>query len=347
MPRQTNQKLIDAQTNPDDEFYTPREMIEAELKNYDSSLFKGKRILCNCDDPDQSHFFRYFSDNFTALKLKRLVGIRYSGSALPYMDIGEKAARYQEPPDSETPTYKREIFPDKNGKKHNTGRRFLRGDSGSFSGREGLRQLAACDIVVTNPPFSKWREFIEMLAKSKKKFIVIGNLGAVGFDSVFPLIQNGKMWLGAGPRTKGAFIRPNNNPTTSAPSYWYTNLPHDRRERKEIPLTAKYAAKDYPRYDNYSAIEVSRVKDIPADYHGEMGVPITFLEKHNPRQFEIIGRDIDLLPGQGDRFYIKGKRGYVRIVIRRTGAAADWKETKALEQRSVFGNAGDSFMSPL
>ena len=341
MPRPTNQKLIEAQADPDDEFYTPREMIEAELKHYSESLFHGKRILCNCDDPDHSEFFKYFADNFTALKLKRLVGLRYSGSSLRYKNLGKDAERYQVPADKSTPPYKLELSVDKNGKKYSTGKRLLPGgDTGGFNDREGNLQLKKCDIVVTNPPFSKWREFIEMLAKSKKKFIVIGNLGAVGFDSVFPLIKNGKIWLGAGPRTKGAFIRPNMIKTTLAPAYWYTNLPHKRRERKNIPLVAEYSAREYPTYDNYPAIEVGKVKNIPADYHGEMGVPITFLEKHNPHQFEIVGRDIDLLPGQGDRFYIKGRRGYVRLVIRRAGAVADWKETKDLTRNSIFGNAG-------
>ena len=341
MRRATNTSQLIAQAKQDDEFYTPREMIDAELQHYSESLFNGKRILCNCDDPDQSHFFRYFSDNFTALKLKRLVGIRFSGSELPYMDVGKKAARYQEPPDNETPSYKRELFADKNGKKHNTGRRFLRGDTGGFEDREGRRQLADCDIVVTNPPFSRWRDFIAMLIKSKKKFAIIGNLNAVGYKEIFPLIQSGKIWLGGGPRTKGAFIRPGGS-TAPAASYWYTNLPHDRRVRDEIPLTAKYSAKEYPRYDNYPAIEVGKVKNIPADYYGEMGVPRSFIEKHNPRQFEIVGKMRFPRPGwdKVPELRVNGRAKADRLLIKRAGAAADWKETKDLTRNSIFGNAG-------
>ncbi len=350
MRRATNFKTHSARVKKDDEFYTPRAMIEAELAHYSKTLFKGKRILCNCDDPDQSHFFRYFSDNFTALKLKRLVGIRFSGSALPYLDVGKEAARYQEPPDDETPTYKRELFADKNGKKHCTGRRFLRGDSGGFDDREGRRQLAACDIVVTNPPFSKFKEFMKLMAQSGKKFLVIGNLNGLSYKEIFPLIQSGKIWLGVA-RCKGDFVRPKGSKPASAPTLWFTNLPHDRRERGEIPLTSEYKASTYPAYENYAAIEVSATADIPAGYDGEMGVPVTFLEKHNPRQFEIIwttdrGGDgmLEHLKKphiRHDAAVVRGDAKYKRIIIRRTGAAAaDWKETKDLERHSTFGNAG-------
>ncbi|MGI9296843.1 MAG: adenine-specific methyltransferase EcoRI family protein [Gammaproteobacteria bacterium] len=345
MPRATNTPLTGARRKRDDEFYTPRGMIEAELEHYSPALFRGKRILCNCDDPDYSEFFRYFADNFTALKLRRLVGLRYSGSTLPYADDPRKAgtwraARYQVPADAATPSFKRTLFADKNGKKRDTGRCFLPGDTGGFDDREGRRQLADCDIVVTNPPFSRWRDFIAMLAKSKKKFLVIGNLNAVGYKEIFPLIQSGKVWLGAG-SCKGAFIGPGGGESKLGFAVWYTNLPHSRRERKEIPLTAKYSARDYPRYDNYPAIEVGRVKDIPADYAGVMGVPLSFLNKWNPEQFEILGvANSARWIGYECFTRIQGRAKYDRLMIRRAGAAADWKETKDLERRSTFGNAG-------
>ena len=345
MPRATNTSQLMAYANQDDEFYTPREMIEKELVHYPKSLFYNKKILCNCDDPDHSEFFKYFADNFDNLKLKRLVGLRYSGSVLPYNDDAKKsdtfkAARYQVPIDSDNPAFKRTLFADKNGKKHGTGRCFLRGDDGGFGAPEGKRQLADCDIVVTNPPFSRWREFIAMLIKSRKKFIVIGNLNAVCYSEIFPLIQNGKMWLGGGPRTKGLFIRPNGS-NASAASYWYTNLKHDRKNC-EIPLKEKYSAKDYPRYDNYPAIEVSRVKNIPADYNGEMGVPLSYLEKHNPKQFEIVGKIRFPRPGWNrvPDFRVRGRIIAHRLLIRSAGVSADWKECKDLSRSSTFGSAG-------
>ena len=348
MPRRaTNTSQLVSQANQDDEFYTPRGMIEAELAHYSPALFRGKRILCNCDDPYHSEFFKYFAENFSALQLRRLVGLRYSGSALSFFDNSRqadtfRAARYQVPSDKDTPPFKRTLFVGKDGKKHDTGRCFLRGDTGGFDDREGERQLADCDIVCTNPPFSKWRKFIAMMIKSKKKFIIIGNLNAVGYKEIFPLIQSGKMWLGAD-SCKGAFIRPKGGESKLGFAVWFANLPHARRgKRGEIPLTAKYSARDYPRYDNYPAIEVGRVKDIPADYDGEMGVPRSFIEKHNPRQFEIIGKMRFPRPGwdRVPELRVRGKAKADRFLIRRAGAAADWKETKDLERRSVFGDAG-------
>ena len=347
MPRATNTSVNDARRRKNDEFYTPREMIEAELAHYSPALFRGKRILCNCDDPDRSEFFKYFADNFTALKLRRLVGLRYSGSALPFFNNPReadtfRAARYQLPSDSETPAFKRTLVEDKNGRKHDTGKCFLPGgDTGGFDDREGRRQLADCDIVVTNPPFSKWREFIAMMAKSKKKFIVIGNLNAVGYKEIFPLIQSGKVWLGAD-SCKGAFIRPKGDESKLGFAVWFTNLRHARRGTiGEIPLVAKYSAKNYPRYDNYPVIEIGRTADIPADYAGVMGVPLSFLSKWNPAQFEILGvANSARWIGYECCTRIQGRAKYDRLIIRRTGASADWKVTKNLDAVSKFGNAG-------
>lgn len=347
MGRATNIKLIEAQSVPDDEFYTPRDMIEAELQYYDPRLFKGKRILCNCDDPDHSEFFRYFADNFGKLKLRRLVGLRYSGSALPFRNDPRKAvtfraARYQVPIDAANPAFKRVLFADKNGKKRGTGRCFLSGDTGGFSDREGLRQLKDCDIVVTNPPFSRLREFIVLLIKNKKKFLFIGNMNAVGYKEIFPLIQNGSIWLGAA-GCKGEFIRPKNKGTSKLGfAVWFTNLRHNRREREFISLKAEYSAKAYPSYDNYPAIEVSRVKDIPVGYEGEMGVPRSFVEKHNPRQFEIVGKMRFPRPGWNrvPELRVRGRPVADRLLIRRSGAGANWVERKDIDRNSIYGNAG-------
>ena len=341
MPRATNSSLGKERATQDDEFYTPREMIDAELQHYPAALFREKRILCNCDDPDQSHFFQYFADNFASLELKRVVGIRFSGSSLPYVNVEKEAARYQEPPDKETPPYKRELFADKGGKRRNSGRRRLeQGDTGGFDDREGLRQLKNCDIVITNPPFSRWREFVTTLVKSKKKFIIIGNLSAVGYKEIFPLIQNGKMWLGA-KGCKGAFIRPGGRCSKLGFAVWFTNMKHQKRDRGEIPLTAKYTAKDYPRYDNYAAIEVSKTKNIPKDYAGVMGVPLSFLSKWNPKQFEILGvANSARWIGYECLTRIHKRAKYDRLIIRQAGVAADWKETKDLTRCSTFGNAG-------
>lgn len=335
--KQTSGKLNAAMAKKDDEFYTPPKMIKDELAHYDPRLFKGKRILCNCDDPGidpkdlrVSEFFRYFDDRFEELELKQLVGIRYSGSVL--FDGVKGAAAYT-----------RKIAANGNGKKRHTPKRQLRGDTGGFEDYEGKRQLADCDIVVTNPPFSRFREFISLLMEKKKKFVVIGNINAIGYKEIFPLIRRGDMWLGTG-RCKGKFVRPDCEPSASAAACWFTNLPHNRREREFVPLTAKYRVKSYPRYDNYPAIEVGRVADIPADYDGEMGVPITFLEKHNPRQFEIIGRDRDIETPKKPlqhRFMLRGKEQYARLVIKRlSGALADWIETKDLDRRAHTDAAG-------
>ena len=334
---QHNDKLVGAKRRGDDEFYTPREMIEAELQHYPAALFKDKRILCNCDDPLKSHFFRYFADNFGKLKLRRVVGLRFDASAL----FGKlPPSRWQFPSDQNTPPYKQTLFTDKSGKRRITGMVDLPpGDTGGFDDREGMRQLKACDIVVTNPPFSRFRDFIGLLMARKKKFVIIGNISAMAYKDVFPLIHSGKIWLGAG-RCKGNFERPRGG-EAKAPSCWFTNLPHTQRDRPDIPLTAKYSAKDYPTCDNYAAIEVQKVKDIPADYHGEMGVPVTFLLKHNPRQFEVVGRDEDLLEKGGKgRFYVNGRRYPARIVIRRAGAGANWIEREDLDRNSIYGNAG-------
>ena len=323
MPRATNTSQLIAQANQDDEFYTPREMIEAELTHYDTALFRGKKILCNCDDPKISEFYKYFKAQFHFFGLRRLITTCYKNQNAELISKHDKEFA---------------VSVEYDGVKENT--RFLQRD-GDFRSPESIELLQKADIVCTNPPFSKWREFIAMMTKSKKKFIVIGNLNAVGYKEVFPLIQGGKIWLGAA-NCKGAFIRPGGGESKLGFAVWYTNLPHARRDRDEIPLVAKYTAKKYPRYDNYPAIEVRRVEDIPADYDGEMGVPRSFIEKHNPRQFEIVGKMRFPRPGwdKVPDLRIRGRMTADRLLIRRAGASADWKECKDLTRRSIFGNAG-------
>ena len=330
MPRKVNDPMNRAMAAKDDEFYTPLSMIKAELAHYPKRLFVGKKILCNCDDPGfdrndpgVSEFFRYFDDRFEELRLKQLVGLRYSGSSL-FDGISGRAAAYT-----------RKIVADKKGKKRYTPKRFLPGDSGGFSDREGIRQLKECDIVITNPPFSRLREFIKLMMASGKKFIIIGNLNAVGYKEIFPLIEGGKMWLGSA-RPNGKFIRPDGS-EASASSYWFTNIPHDRREKDFLRLTKKYTAKDYPTYDNYPAIEVGKTANIPADYDGEMGVPRSFIEKHNPKQFEIVGKMRFPRPGW-DRvpdLLLRNKLVADRLLIKRISAADEWVETKDLSRRAL------------
>jgi len=206
-----------------------------------------------------------------------------------------------------------------------------------------LRQLKDCDSVVTNPPFSKFHKFMEILVKSNKKFVIIGNLNAVVYKQFFPLILSNKVWLGAD-TCKGAFIRPDGGESKLGFAVWFTNMKHNRREKDKIKLTEKYTGKAYPRYDNYDAVEVAKVENIPDNYHGVMGVPVNFLQKHNPRQFEIVGsnrgvgQDPNGVYGRGSK--IKGRETFKRIFIKKVGAKAGWRETKDLTKRSSFGDAG-------
>lgn len=310
--RTYNRNLNKAKAKKDDEFYTYHDTVWEELKHYERH-FRGARVLCNCDDPgwdnDEesriSEFFRYFDLNFKVLSLQRLIGVRYAGSTLfPGITGGAKA-------------YKRLVTSDKNGNKHKTPPILLKGD-GSFASAECVKFLRDADIVCTNPPFSRFREFVRLLMAHDKQFLIIGNMNAVGYKDIFPLIQSGKMWMGVSNASQYPFIRPDGKEQKLGFACWFTNLPHERREREEITLTEDYNPAHYPKYDNYpAAIEVKRMADIPDGYDGEMGVSVSFLEKHNPNQFEIVGRDEDLLgQGGGGRFYVKGKRMYARIVIR-------------------------------
>lgn len=310
----------------DDEFYTQLSDIEKELKHY-KKHFKGKEVLCNCDDPRVSNFFHYFSYNFEKLGLKKLVTTCYKNME---MDLFSKH-------DSEQAIYL-EYNGDKN--KSNVpdpeeiGIQHLEGD-GDFRSDECIELLERADIVVTNPPFSLFREYLEQLMEHNKKFLIIGNVNAISYKEAFKLIKEDRLWLGY--NTVRHFGRPDGSMYETARAFWYTNIDISKRH-EELILYRAYKPERYPNYDNYDAIEVSKAIDIPVDYDGAMGVPVTFLSKYNPEQFEILGitdRDnnsglktkdytLDDVPNPGDlnrRGAIKVgdsyKSTYARLLIKR------------------------------
>ena len=296
-----NRTLNEAGVNRDDEFYTPRQTIENELRHY-KSHFAGKRILCNCDDPAESEFFKFFDEKFGEWQLAKLTGTHYAKSPL-FPEAGK--AHYKV------------ITPE------SCGRRTPLKGNGDFLSPECIKLLDEADIVVTNPPFSLFRKFIAELMGRHKKFIIIGNINAITYKEFFPLIRDGEIWMGATKASAHPFMRPEAKPPEQLGiACWFTNLSHSRREREKIILTSTYSPEKYPRYDNYPAIEVGKTKDIPDDYPEEMGVPISFLDKHNPEQFEIVGLCWLLLRDRGDKdgmFKINGKRKYRRIIIKHKG----------------------------
>lgn len=327
-----NKQLTGAKKAKKDEFYTQLADIEVELKHY-REHFKGKTVLCNCDDPRMSNFFYYFVLNFHFLGLKKLITTCYKNQNpdLCSENISEQAVYlvYEGedigiPPN---PTIAGLV-------------RSLEGD-GDFRSKECIAFLEEADIVVTNPPFSLFREYVAQLIKYDKKFIIIGNINAVTYKEIFPLIQRDQVWLGpsihSGDRE---FEIPSSYPLEAAGSRtddegrryirvkgvrWFTNLDFPQRH-EELTLYKRYSPEEYPRYDNYDAINVDKVADIPCDYDGVMGVPITYLDKHNPDQFEILG----ITESNGRGFstglwdeaskkahpYVKGEKKYARIFIR-------------------------------
>ena len=318
-----NKSLHAANRAKQDEFYTQLSDIEKELKHY-RKHFRGKTVYCNCDDPTISNFFRYFELNFEKLGLKRLITTCYKNRQTDIFsrhDI-DAAAGLEYVGDGTEPTEFQ-----------------LKGD-GDFRSTECIELLKQVDIVVTNPPFSLFREYIAQLVEHDKKFLVIGNMNAITYKEIFPLIRDAKLWLGHGPAGSDMlFDVPEDYATElvrnkkEGSAYrrvdgvikgrlgnaaWFTNLNYKKRN-EELILFKRYSPEEYPKYDNYDAINVGKTADIPVDYAGEMGVPITFLDKHNPSQFEIIGMDRPLiteLTGKQSRFKIKGKEIFARIVIR-------------------------------
>jgi len=306
-----NKNLRKASQAKKDEFYTQLVDIEKELKHY-KEQFRGKVVYCNCDDPFESNFFKYFAANFNALKLKKLITTSYVKSPI----VGGQLLLFEVEglkPSGKEP-FKIEIkkVPDADGNgainlddveyllKHDKNTATpLRGD-GDFRSEECIKLIKKADIVVTNPPFSLFREYVAQLVEYEKKFIIIGNTNALTYKEIFKLIKDNKLRTGYTNFNVGMFFvvpddwehfhhkdEKGRKIARVSTSCWFTNM--DVEKHKEyLTLYKKYNTEEYPKYDHYNAIEVSKVAEIPMDYRGTMGVPITFLDKYNPNQFEII-----------------------------------------------------------
>ena len=297
MAKSKNENLHKAKDAKKDEFYTQLSDIEKEVRHY-KEHFRGKVVYCNCDDPRVSNFFHYFSYNFEKLGLKKLITTCYKNQERDFFSQNS----------SERAVYL-EYNGDKNGNHvpdpDEIGINHLQGNGG-FQSRECIELLKQADIVVTNPPFSLFREYVAQLIEYEKKFLIIGNVNAVSYKEIFKLIKENKLWLGAsihsGDREFGV---PDDYPLNAAGFRvdnsgkkfirvkgvrWFTNLDYNERH-EDLILPKNYSPEKYPKYDNYDAINVDVTKDIPCDYSGAMGVPITFIDKYNPEQFEILGID--------------------------------------------------------
>ena len=282
-----------ARIGKNDEFYTQITDIEKEILHYKDQL-KDKIIFCNCDDPEWSNFWKYFYTNFEHLELKKLISTHY---------------------ESDKTSYKLECY--KNEEGILTVNKLPLEMNGDFRSPESIELLKECDIVITNPPFSLFREYVSQLITYEKKFLIIGNYNAVTYKETFPLIKDNKIWLGM--NYPKEFTQPDGSIKKFGNIAWFTNLPNKKRN-EELILYKNYTPEYYPFYDNYSAINVNKVNEIPCDYSEEIGVPITFIDKFNPNQFEIIGLDVNLvkeLTGKGSRFITNGNILYARIIIKK------------------------------
>ena len=343
-----NQNLNAANKAKRDEFYTQLPDIEKELKYY-KPHFRGKVVLCNCDDPYESNFFKYFALNFNALGLKKLIATCYNGSPVSgnelLLDFGDTVD------DPKKIAYKVEIseVADYNGdgainladvayllQNDKNVLTLLKGN-GDFRSAECIELLQQTDIVVTNPPFSLFREYIEQLMQYDKKFIIIGNKNAITYKDTFKYIAQNRLWVGVTPMSKEIYftvpqsyidealckrkdrsiVKINNQYVARSQSIWYTNLDYPQRH-EEMVLYKHYCPEEYPKYDNYDAINVDKTTDIPCDYDGVMGVPITFMDKYSPEQFEILGiANSARWIGWECYTIINGNKLYNRILIRR------------------------------
>ena len=318
-----NNNLHNAKRQKNDEFYTTRAAVELELNHY-KEHFRGKVVYCNCDDPIESEFTRYFAYKFEDWGLKKLIstGYKESGHGVMYVYEGDKNGN---------------LVPDRSEWKITE----LNGN-GDFRSEECVELLKQADIVVSNPPFSLFREFVAQLIEYGKEFLIIGNKNAITYKEIFPLIKENKLWLGVNPVKE--FITPLTEVENEKTQYkkdgkvyqkfgnicWFTNLTHSKRNRP-LDLVQKYDPRYYPKYDNYDCIECSKVMDIPRDYDGVIGVPITFLDKYCPTQFRIVGmsasakyrKEIVGLPFIGNenkddgRPILNGKNTYARIFIQK------------------------------
>lgn len=316
LSKQSNRTLTLGKQNKQDEFYTQLVDIENELKHYKDQL-RGKVIFCNCDDPYESNFFKYFAKSFNSLGLKKLIATSYCKSPI----VGGQLHLFEVEglkPEGKEP-YKIEINEvlDLNNDgaiglddveyllKHDRNVATpLESDNnysaGDFRSDQCVELLKQADVVITNPPFSLFREYVSQLVKYNKQYLIIGNTSAITYSDVFKLIKDNKLWLGINNGSKtykvpDNYVKDNvflgedgNKYAKMGNTGWFTNL--DVAKRHEfIPLFEHYSPEKYPRYDNYDAIEVSKVAEIPVDYFGAMGVPVSFLDKHDPDQFEILG----------------------------------------------------------
>lgn len=331
-----NKNLHSAKNAKNDEFYTQLVDIENELSHY-RDHFRDKTVYCNCDDPFESNFFKYFAMNFNFLGLKKLICTCYSGSNITGTEFD---LFNQDTPISKEKAYKIEIdhVIDENGDgaidlqdvelmlKNKYGVSELKGD-GDFRSDECVELLKESDIVVTNPPFSLFREYVAQLFEYNKKFIIIGNQNNITFKEIFPLLKENKIWLGYKcgdfsfqvpdyyePKETRYWVDETGQKWRSLGNIcWYTNLDIAKRH-ENLFLVEEYTPEKFPKYDNYDAINVDKTKDIPKDYFEPMGVPITFLDKYNPEQFEII----KFRKGDDDKdLCINGKCPYFRIIIKR------------------------------
>ena len=312
-----NADLNDAKSAKKDEFYTQLIDIENEVKHY-RRHFKGATVLCNCDDPECSNFYFFFRDNFEFLGLKKLISTCYKNTDWFQFSEGKE---------------EQAVCRIYTGKANEPETRILKG-GGSFRSEECIDFLKECDIVCTNPPFSKFREFVALLMKHGKKFLIIGNLNSITCKDIFPYFMRGEMWLGASIHSGDReFMVPDWYPLNAASHRidgdgrkyirvkgvrWFTNLDYQERH-DDIPLYRHYTAEDYPTYDAYNAIEVGKTSEIPCDYDGVMGVPISFMDRFCPEQFVILGLDryVEDNPKFGHRFTLNGRETYARVLIRR------------------------------
>lgn len=326
MTKNLNNNLHKAKTGKNDEFYTQLTDIEKELRYY-KEHFKNKTVFCNCDDPRVSNFFHYFSYNFEHLGLKKLITTCYKNQERDIFSTHQ----------SERAIWL-EYTGDKNGDRipnpEEIGISHLQGD-GDFRSPECIELLQQADIIVTNPPFSLFREYVAQLIEYNKKFLIIGNGNSITYKDIFKNIKENKLWLGVTKPQNFLIDNKENfakyctdknkvilaekefwsvNISVGTPTYWFTNL-DNRKRHEDLILYKNYTPEAYPKYDNYDAINIDKTADIPCDYAGAMGVPITFLDKYSPEQFEILGNEYDLNIEKG-RGYVDGKRMYSRIFIK-------------------------------
>ena len=310
-----NTNLHNAKKAKNDEFYTQLSDIEKEMAHY-KEFFKGKIVYCNCDDARESNFFKFFANNFESLGLKKLIstGFKENGKGVKLVYEGDKNSNFMVD-DAEVAVTELE-------------------GNGDFRSEECIELLKECDVVVTNPPFSLFREYVAQLMEYGKKFLIIGEQNALTYKEIFPYVKANQLWWGASIHSGDRkFYVPDNYPLNASTCgvdedgkrfvrvkgiRWWTNI-ENTTHSTPMDLFKKYSADEYPKYDNYDAINVDKTADIPMDYEGVMGVPITFFDKYCPTQFEIVGLDryVEDNPRYGHRFHINGKETYARILIRR------------------------------